>query len=41
VPETFVVDATGRLVTVYRGPLTPEIVEAQILPALQAPPSAP
>lgn len=33
VPETFVVDAQGRIRAVYRGPLTPEIVEREILPA--------
>lgn len=34
VPETFVVDAEGRIRTVYRGPLTPDVVEQEILPAL-------
>jgi cytochrome c biogenesis protein CcmG/thiol:disulfide interchange protein DsbE len=35
VPETFVVDALGRIRTVHRGPLTPDVVEQEILPALQ------
>jgi cytochrome c biogenesis protein CcmG/thiol:disulfide interchange protein DsbE len=34
VPETFVVDAEGRIRAVHRGPLTPEVVEDEILPAL-------
>jgi len=34
-PETFVIGADGSIVAVHRGPLTPEIVEATILPALQ------
>jgi cytochrome c biogenesis protein CcmG, thiol:disulfide interchange protein DsbE len=40
-PETFVIGADGSIVAVHRGPLTPEIVEETILPALQgaAPPS--
>jgi len=36
VPETFVVGADGAVRAVHRGPLTPEIVEAEILPALNA-----
>jgi cytochrome c biogenesis protein CcmG/thiol:disulfide interchange protein DsbE len=36
VPETFVVSADGRIRAVHRGPLTPEIVEREILPALRA-----
>ena len=34
-PETFVIGADGSIVAVHRGPLTPEIVEETILPALQ------
>jgi cytochrome c biogenesis protein CcmG/thiol:disulfide interchange protein DsbE len=36
VPETFVVGPDGRLRAVYRGALTPEIVDSVILPALDA-----
>lgn len=36
VPETFVVGADGRLAYVHRGPLTAEIVERDLLPALRA-----
>lgn len=36
VPETFVVGADGRVLSVYRGPLTDEAVEETILPALRA-----
>ena len=35
-PETFVIGADGTIRAVYRGPLTPEAVEEEILPALQA-----
>lgn len=34
VPETFVIDAEGRIRTVYRGPLTPDVIDEEILPAL-------
>jgi len=34
-PETFVIGANGSIVAIHRGPLTPEIVEETILPALQ------
>jgi cytochrome c biogenesis protein CcmG, thiol:disulfide interchange protein DsbE len=34
-PETFVIGANGAIVAVHRGPLTPEVVEETILPALQ------
>ena len=34
-PETFVIGADGSIVAVHRGPLTPEVVEETILPALQ------
>ncbi len=36
VPETFVVSADGRILAVHRGPLTPHIVQSEILPALNA-----
>ncbi len=36
VPETFVISADGRIRAVHRGPLTPQIVEREILPALNA-----
>lgn len=35
VPETFVVDGKGRIVLRHAGPLTPEIIEREIKPALQ------
>lgn len=34
VPETFVVGADGRLIALYRGELTEEIVRTRIMPAL-------
>lgn len=37
-PETFVVDAAGIVRFKHIGPLTPEIVQEQILPALQEAP---
>jgi cytochrome c biogenesis protein CcmG, thiol:disulfide interchange protein DsbE len=37
VPETFVVGADGRIRAVHRGPLTQEIVDQEIMPALLAP----
>jgi cytochrome c biogenesis protein CcmG/thiol:disulfide interchange protein DsbE len=36
VPETFVIGADGRIRAVHRGPLTPDIVQREILPALRA-----
>lgn len=36
VPETFVISADGRILAVHRGPLTPQIVQQEILPALGA-----
>ncbi|MDT0683512.1 DsbE family thiol:disulfide interchange protein [Roseicyclus sp. F158] len=36
VPETFVLDGDGTIVLRHAGPLTPEIVERDILPALEA-----
>lgn len=36
VPETFVVSASGRIVAVHRGPLTPDIIAQEIEPALRA-----
>ena len=35
-PETFVIGADGAIRAVHRGPLTPEVVEETILPALQS-----
>lgn len=35
VPETFVIGPDGEVRAVHRGPLTPEVVEDTILPALQ------
>lgn len=35
-PETYVIGADGAVRTMYRGALTPEIIEQQILPALNA-----
>lgn len=36
VPETYIVDGEGRIAYKHVGPLTPAIVEAEILPALGA-----
>ncbi len=36
VPETFVIGADGAIRAVYRGPLTPEVIEETIRPALDA-----
>jgi len=36
VPETFVIGPDGTIRAAYRGPLTPEVVESTILPALVA-----
>jgi cytochrome c biogenesis protein CcmG/thiol:disulfide interchange protein DsbE len=36
VPETFVIGPDGAIRAAYRGPLTPEVVESTILPALEA-----
>lgn len=36
VPETFVVDAQGVITFKHVGPLTPEAVEAELLPAIEA-----
>ncbi|MFN4091002.1 MAG: DsbE family thiol:disulfide interchange protein [Alphaproteobacteria bacterium] len=36
VPETFVVDGAGTIRYRYAGPLTPEIVRRELLPALKA-----
>jgi cytochrome c biogenesis protein CcmG/thiol:disulfide interchange protein DsbE len=35
VPETFVVNAAGKIVAVHRGPLTPADLEREIYPALR------
>jgi len=37
VPETFVIGPDGRIRYIHRGPLTPDVVQSTILPALQAP----
>ena len=34
VPETFVLDGDGQVVLHHRGPLTPEVIEAEIRPLL-------
>lgn len=39
VPETIVVGADGRVIAVHRGPLTQDIVDETILPALHAAPN--
>jgi cytochrome c biogenesis protein CcmG/thiol:disulfide interchange protein DsbE len=36
-PETFVIGPDGTVRAAYRGPLTPEVIERTILPALAAP----
>ncbi len=36
VPDTLVIGADGRIRAIHRGPLTPEIVARDILPALRA-----
>ncbi|PKQ05147.1 MAG: DsbE family thiol:disulfide interchange protein [Alphaproteobacteria bacterium HGW-Alphaproteobacteria-12] len=36
VPETYIVDGNGRIAFKHIGPLTPEAIAGQILPALQA-----
>ncbi len=36
VPETFVIGPDGTIRAVYRGPLTPDVIERTILPALEA-----
>jgi cytochrome c biogenesis protein CcmG/thiol:disulfide interchange protein DsbE len=35
VPETFVIGADGEIKAVHRGPLTQEVVERTIIPALR------
>jgi cytochrome c biogenesis protein CcmG/thiol:disulfide interchange protein DsbE len=35
-PETYVIGADGVVRAVFRGALTPEVVEREILPALEA-----
>ena len=37
VPETFVLDAQGRVLTRYAGPLTPDVLKTEILPYLASP----
>lgn len=34
VPETFVIDADGTIIALYRGPITEEVMRDRILPAL-------
>jgi cytochrome c biogenesis protein CcmG/thiol:disulfide interchange protein DsbE len=36
VPETYVVDGHGHIAYKHVGPLTPEIVDGEILPALRS-----
>lgn len=36
VPETFVVDGAGRITFRFAGPVTPEALEASLLPAMEA-----
>jgi cytochrome c biogenesis protein CcmG/thiol:disulfide interchange protein DsbE len=35
VPETFVIDGSGRVIYRFPGPLTPEIVASKIMPAIE------
>jgi len=35
VPETFIVDATGRITFKHVGPMSPEAVETELLPAIE------
>ena len=37
VPDTFVLDAQGRVLTRYAGPLTPDVLKTEILPYLASP----
>ena len=34
-PETFVVDGKGAIVYKHVGPLSPEVIDAKILPAIE------
>jgi len=36
VPETYVISSDGRIRAVYRGPLTADVIQREILPALRA-----
>jgi cytochrome c biogenesis protein CcmG, thiol:disulfide interchange protein DsbE len=36
VPETFVIDGEGRVVLRHAGPITPEVLESRIMPAIEA-----
>lgn len=36
VPETFVVGPDGRIRAIHRGPLTPDVIDSEIMPALNA-----
>jgi cytochrome c biogenesis protein CcmG, thiol:disulfide interchange protein DsbE len=40
VPETFVIDGSGRVAYRYQGPITPEILNDKIIPAIQKAESA-
>ena len=35
-PETFVVDGAGRIVYKHVGPISPEALEAKVIPAIEA-----
>ena len=35
VPETFVIDGSGRIVMRYQGPMTPEVIAEKIKPAIE------
>ena len=35
VPETFIVDATGRIAYKHVGPISPEVMERDLLPAIK------
>lgn len=36
VPETFVIDGEGRVTLRHAGPITPEVLENRLLPAIKA-----
>ncbi len=36
VPETFVVDGKGTIVYKHTGPISPEVVETKVIPAIRA-----
>jgi cytochrome c biogenesis protein CcmG/thiol:disulfide interchange protein DsbE len=35
-PETFIVNGRGEITYKHVGPITPEVLEARIIPAIQA-----